>query len=407
GDNWKWTRYVSQDGGGTFQIVVTDSKLAPLPQNARQGYATWHPTDPNIAWNLGGDWVTKSTDGGRTFLWSANGYNGVMLGGMFSFSAHAPGVVFLAFQDYNGAFTTDGGETWNYRDVSGRGWGGYCYGGHAVDARVMWFGDAPDWGGKRTLRLSRDGGKTWANATGADGLPLTFSGPDVSYSDPADVRVLFASNLRSDDKGVTWRPMSDCDGVYTCRFATGTLIGKKKSTVVRSDDRGVTWTKVADVEGGVDDLAVDQKTGRIYAASQERLKAFENGAWRTVETPRDQYGNVRVTTVAADPKVPAVLYVGGPRNLYASHATVCRSTDGGTTWTNLTVTTPLSKEGADGPHEVSAIRVDPVTRDAWVNGQCFGMWRIASPGAKEGGLSAVRASAPRAEAPPPVIATRP
>ncbi|MBC8101392.1 MAG: hypothetical protein H7Z41_02230, partial [Cytophagales bacterium] len=103
GDKWKWTRYVSHDGGSTFQTVTTNSQNAILPQNSRQGYITWHPSEPKVSWNLGGDWVTKSTDGGRTFLWSANGYNGVMLGGMFSFSAHAPGVVFLAFQDYNGA----------------------------------------------------------------------------------------------------------------------------------------------------------------------------------------------------------------------------------------------------------------------------------------------------------------
>jgi hypothetical protein len=177
GDNWKWTRYVSGDGGKTFQTVTTESKYTPLPQNARQGYATWHPADPNIAWNLGGDWVTKSVDGGKTYRWSANGYNGVMLGGMFNFSPHAPKTVFLAFQDYNGAFTTDGGATWNYRDVSGKGWGGYCYGGYAVDADVMWYGDAESWGDKRKLRLSRDGGKTWAFVSGPDSKPLLFDGP--------------------------------------------------------------------------------------------------------------------------------------------------------------------------------------------------------------------------------------
>ena len=93
---------------------------ATLPSNARQGYATWSPTDPNVAYSLGGDWVTKSTDGGKTFHWSNNGYNGIMVGGLFNFSAHAPDTVFLGFQDYNGAFTTDGGKTWNYRDISGK-----------------------------------------------------------------------------------------------------------------------------------------------------------------------------------------------------------------------------------------------------------------------------------------------
>jgi lysophospholipase L1-like esterase len=400
GDNYQWTRYVSHDGGGTFRRVTTTSRNNALPQNARQGYAAWHPTDPNISWNLGGDWVTKSTDGGVTYQWSANGYNGVMLGGLFGFSPHAPGTVFLAFQDYNGAFTTDGGATWNYRDVSGKGWGGYCYGGYAVDANVMWCGDAPDWGGKRTLRISRDGGATWKNAVAGDGKPLQFGGADISFSDPLDRLVLFASNLRSGDKGITWQAMPGCDGVYAYDSRTKALYGKKGGKLVRSQDTGKTWSMVTDCPGGIDDLAVDHQTGRIYAASQERLKVFENGAWSTLETPHDQYDKVRVSTVAVDPKFPSILYVGGPRNLYASHATVCRSTDGGRTWRNLTNTTPLGPGVADSPHEVAAIRVDPVTREAWVNGQCFGMWRIAPPGGDEKGLPAVQASAPRAAVPP-------
>ena len=153
GDNWQWTRYVSSDGGATFLKVTLDSAHAALPYNARQGYATWSPSDPNVVYSLGGDWVTKSNDGGKNFRWSNNGYNGIMLGGLFNFSVHAPNTVFLGFQDYNGAFTTDGGKTWNYRDISGKGWGGQEYGAHAVDSQVMWCGDSESWGPPRRLRL--------------------------------------------------------------------------------------------------------------------------------------------------------------------------------------------------------------------------------------------------------------
>ena len=133
GDNWKWMRYLSRDGGQTFvPIQVLEGTaghagggngvpggLAALPFNVRNGWFAWHPTDPNIAWGIGGDWATKSRDGGLTFEWSNNGNNGIMVGQSFNFSPHAPGVVMLGFQDYNGAFTLDGGQTWNYRDVSG------------------------------------------------------------------------------------------------------------------------------------------------------------------------------------------------------------------------------------------------------------------------------------------------
>ena len=409
GDNWQWTRYVSSDGGATFLKVTLDSAHAALPYNARQGYATWSPSDPNVAYSLGGDWVTKSTNGGKNFHWSNNGYNGIMVGGLFNFSVHAPNTVFLAFQDYNGAFTTDGGKTWNYRDISGKGWGGQEYGAHAVDSQVMWCGDSESWGPPRRLRLSRDGGKTWAFVPGPDGKPLPFSGSDVSLSDPADANILFASDLRSGDKGRAWSPMAGCDGVFTYGPITKALYGKKGDAVVRSQDHGASWQKVADIEGGLSDLAVDEKAHRVYAASQDRLKVWANGVWATLETPKDQYGSARVWTVATDPQAPNVVYVGGPRNTYASHATVCRSLDGGLTWENLTVNTALIGGLADGPHEVSAIRVHPVTREAWVNGQCYGMWRIAPPTPGERGVSAAQASAPPAVLPastPPLAAGR-
>ena len=405
--NFQWPRYVSQDGGESWQPVTMDNTGEALPYNARQNFATWSPTDPNVAWSIGGDWTTKSTDGGKTFHWSNNGYNGIMLGGTFNFSPHAPGVVFLGFQDYNGAFTTDGGRTWNYRDVSGLGWGGQEYGAFALNRQVMWAGDSgSSWYPPRHLRISRDGGTTWAFVPGSDGKPLTWSGPDVSYADPADAQVAFASNFRTGDGGATWQPMSECDGVYVSD-KSGALYGKKGNAVVRSSDHGIRWQKVADVEGGFGDLALGMG-GRLYAASQDHLKAWDGAAWTTLETPSDQYGNERVWTVATDPAAPDVVYVGGPRNTYASQATVCRSTDGGKTWRNLTVTTPLpgqtSSGAGSGPHEVSCIRVNPKTREAWVNGQCYGMWKIGPPSPGETGLTAALASAPKAVNPVPPAA---
>ena len=315
-----------------------------------------------------------------------------MVGGMFAFNPRDPKTVFLGFQDYNGAFTTDGGATWNYRDVSGMGWGGQEYGAFALSPTVMWAGDAgTSWTGPRHLRLTRDGGKTWTLVNGADGKPLQWTGSDVSGGDPTDANVGFASNFRTADSGATWAAMDaankasaasvGCDGVYAASPTTHALYGRKGNAVVRSTDHGATWQTVADVPGGLQDLAVDGTTGRIYVASEDRLKVWQSATptWTAIDTPADQFGNRRVWTVATDPKDPSVIYVGGPRNTYANAATICRSVDGGKTWRNLTVTTPLGPGQTGGPHEVSAIRVNPVTREAWVAGQCFGLWRIAPP----------------------------
>lgn len=264
----------------------------------------------------------------------------------------------------------------------------------------MWCGDAESWGGKRTLRMTQDGGKTWSSVMGSDGKPLQFAGADVSFSDPANDRILFASNLRSADGGKTWAAMSGCEGVYTASIYPRILFGKKGNTVVSSRDQGATWQTVAEVEGGIDDIGSDYSNKVLYVASQEKLKRWNGKTLEVIPTPRDQYGNSRVTTIAVDLHEPETVYVGGARNIYASHATICRTTDGGKTWTNLTMNTPLDQGGMPSPHEVGAIRVHPVTRSAWVAGQCYGMWKIAPPAPNEKGKSAEEASAPRAERPP-------
>ncbi len=390
GANWQWKRYVSHDGGESWSEAKLDATQAILPTNARQGYFAWHPKNADIAWSIGGDWVSKSTDGGRSFAWSNNGYNGVMVGTSFNFSAHQPNTVLLGFQDYNGAFTLDGGQTWNYRDISGLGWGGHCYGASQADSQVMWCGDAQSWSTPRRLKISRDGGQTWKLVPGADGKPLEWKGADVSFVSPRNAQVLFASNFRSTDKGATWAAMSSCDGVFIAA-PDGTLVGKKALAIVISKDDGATWSRVAEVEGSFEDVAFDHKRGRYYVASQERLKYLQGGVWTTVETPRDQYNNIRVITVALDAQNPDIVLCGGPRNTYASAATVARSTDGARTWENLTT--------GDGPHETSWIRVHPITREAWLGGQCFGMWRLAPPKV----LGAAPAPRPVAQDPVPLL----
>jgi photosystem II stability/assembly factor-like uncharacterized protein len=395
GASFAWPRYVSLDGGATFRAVAIERDGAALPLNGREGYAVWSARDADIAWSIGGDWVVKSADAGRSFRWSNNGYNGIMTGSTFNFSAADPDTVFIGFQDYNGAFTRDGGRTWNYRDVSGKGWGGHEYAGFALDKQVMWSLDGESWSSPRTLRLSRDGGTTWTTITDAANHALIVTGRETSCGDPGDGRVGFAGSLRTGDGGSSWTVMTGCDGVFTADPGGRRLYGVHGGDVIVSMDHGRTWANPMHCEGGITDLAYDQRHDLVYAASQDRLKVLGHGTWSDIATPADQYGNVRVTTVAIDPQDPSVIYVGGPRNTYASQATVCRSVDGGATWTNLTITEPLRDGHPGGPHEVSLIRVHPRTHEAWVAGQCFGLWRISAPTPGTGGRPAAMASAPR------------
>ena len=163
--DFTWPRYVSSDAGETWQRIRLDFRGETIKTQGRENYATWSPTDPNVAWSIGGDFVVKSTDGGKTFHWSNAGYNGVMAGGAFNFNPRDPDLVFVGFQDYDGAFTTDGGRTWTAPNVSGLGWGGHEYGAYAVNHNVLYAGEGEGWYSPRRLRLSRDGGKNWAFVT--------------------------------------------------------------------------------------------------------------------------------------------------------------------------------------------------------------------------------------------------
>jgi len=379
--NWTWDKYYSNNGGSTWGAVTVHSSNSFIPVNGRWGIWAWHATVGNTAFGIGGDIITKSTDGGRNFYWNGSGENALMLGGMFNFSATAPSAIGFASQDYNGAISADGGSTWKYINPAGYDWGGYGYGGYALDASVMWTGDAASWGGTRVLKVTRDGGNTW-NTMKSGGADITFSGPDVGYSAPNDANVGFASNWRTVDKGLTWTAMPGCDGVYTASPAgTRDLYGKKGNDVVKSADKGASWTKVVTITGGFNDLAYDHVRNIVYVVSEDKLKKFQNGVVSEVTNlPKDQYGSQRVMTVAVDPVDPAVVYAGNAKNIYAASNALVRSNDAGANWTNLTATTALGSTTPGGPHEVSCVRVHPTTREAWVGTVCYGFWKIDAPG---------------------------
>lgn len=395
GPYYNTTLVVSHDGGASFAPVAFDNADAFMPFNGRDGKPVWHATNASVAWNAGGDWPTRSDDGGQTLRWSGAGYNVVMVGGSFGFSLHAPDAVFLAFQDYGGAHSTDGGASFTSvlgaSGISGNTWGGFDYAGFALNRSVLFAGDAPSWTGPRTLRVSFDGGGTWATARGAGGAPLAFAGPDASAGDPLDPLVAFASNLRTADGAATWAPMAGCAGVLTADAETGALYGvsdNAAAAVVRSTDHGVTWQPLFAAPGpagsSVRDLAVDGRAGAVYVVAGDGLFkcAAATGACDelTARLPPDQEGGARVRSVAVDPVDPSVVYASATRDIFLASNAVARSVDGGATFENLILAAPLAPGGPlQGPHEVGWLRVHPVTRELWAAGECFGVWKVGPP----------------------------
>lgn len=389
--------YWSTNGGTNWQSVSFDHSQSFMPYNGRPHVYVWHPTQAQVCYSFGGDWLTKSTDAGKTFRWNNQGYNGVALSGIFNFNTTNADLLLVTSQDYNSALTTDGGYTWKYLNVSGAGWGGFNYGGYAFSASRLVAGNATGWGDPRTLRISTNGGSTW--------IALTNTGnfTDTACGDPKNPAIGFWHNWRTTDAGATWTQLNGCDGVFTynptgSRELYGVAGGK---TVVKSLDSGVTWTAVTTLSSGtIKDLAYDQARNRLYIVDGpgRKLYRWEGGVLTDITStlPADNHGAKGANTVAVDPVNPDVVYVGKHADVYCSSVSVVRSVNAGTNWTVLTK--QAAGPGLDGGREANCIRVHPVTRYAYVAGGCYGLWKIAPPG---GGLPviSVTASAPTAAEP--------
>lgn len=374
-NGWDWPRFFSHDGGRTWTRSEKDSKGAFLPDNTRQGFTVWHPKNPQIAWSWGGDWPTKSLDGGKTFRYAGQGMNAVLVGGHFNFTKTDHDIIFFGSQDYNGAMTLDGGQTWSYKNVSGNGWGGFCYGGYALSREVLFVGNAEGWGAPRKLKVSRDSGQTWQE------LPYENKGLDVSTGWSKDPARGFLGNLMTKDSAKSWTVMPGCDAVFA-EAKDGRLFGTKRGdvwTLVVSRDGGTTWQKAADLPADVSDMAWDEKRQRLYIAASLNAYSWEGGRLTQLMPPVDQLGSRRIRSVAVDPVNSDVVYLGSAANIYTSSTSVQRSLDGGKTWQNLTMNSPLSEGKLDGGREALVVRVHPKTRRLYVSTSCFGLWTHSAP----------------------------
>lgn len=374
GRNWDWRRYATEDGGDTWTRATKDASRAFLPDNARQGIFVWDPKNARKVMSLGGDWPTMSTDGGKTYRYSAEGENCLLVGGAFQFNAQNPDLLFIGSQDYNGASTTDGGQTWTYRNPSGNGWGGFTYGGYALSKDVLYVGNAGGWGDPRALTVSRDGGRTWT-PTG-----MKMEGGDCSMGVPGKPKIAFAANLRTTDGGLTWAPMAGVSSVLCA--AGGRLYGSRKlgegqGAVIVSSDAGATWNELARLDREVMDVAASPDGRTVLVASMDLFR-IEDGKAVLVETPKDQFGGRTHRSVAMDPRDPRVVYLGGCANVYSASNALSRSIDGGKTWKVLTHNAPLKAGQLDGGRETFWVRVHPKTGEAWCATSCYGLWKYGN-----------------------------
>ena len=398
--------YYSIDGGKTWKNSTLSEELSFMPYNNRISIPMWSTIDENKVWiHTQGDYASSSTDSAKTFKWDSNGITGILSGGNVHYNVYNPDIIYFGSQDYDGCVTTDGGKTWKYISMSGYRWGGFCYGGYAVDVNTYFVGVADSWHNPRKLKITFDGGKTIIDT----GMYFTKeninAGIESSYQSPTNPKVLFACDLRSEDGGHTWAKMDGCINVYTHNpKGQKELYGMDETGkyVVASYDDGKTWKKVNNTEfipnpkyasAHVMDVAYDWKNEVAYATCEGGYLYKTSTKDGSVECVLNRYvdeykrapvnlnGGYCISKVAVDPIDPNIIYCGGAGNTFLNDCALYRSVDGGKSFQVITsnTTNSIVKQGRQGGFETNSLEVNPKTGELLFAGGCFGISKLSPP----------------------------
>ena len=316
------TWYLAVGSGGVWKTENAGTTWKPLFDKQSSysiGTIGLDPNNANHVWvgtgeDVGGrhvgfgDGVYKSTDGGAN--WKNMGLKESEHIARILIHPNDPNTVFVASQGplwskggERGLFkTTDGGKTW--RNVLSAGpWTGVT--DVVMDPREPGRLYAATWQHHRTvanyigggpesgIHISEDGGETWRKLT--QGLPKGNMGKIGLAISPQRPDVLYAAIELDRRKGGTWR----------------------------SEDRGSTWKKLSDVRGGgtgphyyQELYASPHKFDRIYMVSNTSQVSDDGGKnWRAIN---NQYKHVDDHAIAFHPTDPDFILVGSDGGLYES-----------------------------------------------------------------------------------------
>lgn len=260
----------------------------------------------------------------------------------------------------------DAGATWSNTNLTSGFFRSLqpCAGG-----RVLAGSEAgPDIGG--ALHVSIDLGSTWS--------PLVNPFPGAIAGMAESGTTLVAAAVRSGvavstDNGQSW--LSSMSGLSIsfgshAVFAGGEALylGTRGDGVFRSTDDGASWIPANEGLTGykVEDMTWTPAGVAIVATSAGGLFRSEDGgtSWKSANSG---IASASVLSLACD-RSDGALYAG------LSNGLVCRSTDDGSSWINITGNLP-------GTDPVNAIHIDETTGDVWIGKYSRGVWKLAPGGA--------------------------
>lgn len=238
------------------------------------------------------------------------------------------------------------------------------------------------------LFRSTDGGQTWERIATTAQVGTTCTGVVVDPTDPQRIHVTGnAGYARTTDGGQTWSLLGgDCSSLavnpqdpnilYIAQYADG---------VYRSTNAGQSFTKLATLTGPMSRIIITLAPSNpdvlyvalVYGSSLRAMYRSADGGdtWsRLGNTPDFPYPQAWYDCcLAVDPLDENVVYAGGVFPTYAV-AGVIRSTDGGQSWTDITI----DGQGGQLHPDMHWITFGP-EHTLWV-GNDGGVWKSADGG---------------------------
>jgi photosystem II stability/assembly factor-like uncharacterized protein len=361
--------YKSVDGGASWVppgpgLQGARGQVSTLAVDPRHSGTVYAGTEPGL---------DKTADGGATWATAQNGIPGGSTISAIAVDPSLPNTIYAwSGVGENGIFkTTDGGGSWV--PVSPETLGSSL----AVDPANSQIVYAGSLGG---VFKSTDGGKTWNPSRSGMGqvqvtaLALAPSNPHILYAGTT------AGVFRSNNNAASWVSVSQ--GLIEPRILALAVDPQDSSTVYSSSqgeiggvfkttNGGASWS--ATYLSGLSAVAVGNfavnplSPATIYATGQGQLLMTVNGGATWAPATGLTTG---IGAIVQDPSAPQTLYATGSQCDGSVVGALCRSLDGGATWS--LVATPVSP---------TAIAVDPTLSADLYLASATGFWRSTDGGA--------------------------
>lgn len=339
--------YRSEDGGWTWQIMAGGDEDGWGPPKMQAGFPIDFQADPDnperiFANNYGGG-NFLSTDGGRTWVNSSNGYTGASVKKLAIDPSNPARIVAGVLSGFY--ISTNGGSNWTGLYPAG-GW-------HAVaidpsDPNVIMGSIALE----STIFISRDNGGTWAR-NAVDSLPVDNTWRSICFA-PSNPSIIYA-------------------GSCTINMPEPHETDPGSHGIFVSHDMGENWAAVNDAvsqTANVWDIDIsngDSKTVMAATTNLGVLKTSDAGkSWNQLNTglPAD----VKMLSIAMNPDNPQEALVG------SQGSGIYKTIDGGLSW--FAAHTGLIPES-----NITEIVFNPQnTQEIWAADLTSGVYRSADGG---------------------------